>query len=92
MIRYTIETDYPQYPQLPVTVETRQRADAASDALWRAIYAMIDGQALRDRPIAWKLKAQFEACDVSPPPRGHYRIERFNLGAERVTFRAERVN
>lgn len=91
-IRYSIETSYPDYPNLPVTEETRQRADAASDALWRAIYQMIEGQGLLDRPIAWQLLREFEACEVSPPARGTYRLQRFNLGSERVTFRAERAS
>jgi hypothetical protein len=90
-IRYSIETDYPDYPNLPFTCETRKRSDAAADALWRAIYAMIEGQGLLDRPIAWKLKNEFEACEISPPGRGYYRLQRFTLGSERVTFRAEYI-
>jgi hypothetical protein len=89
-IRYTINTSYPAYPHLPVTRETRSRAPAAENALWRAIFAMIEGQGLRDRPIAWRLLREFESCDLSAPKAGQYHLHHFDCGSERVTFHAER--
>lgn len=70
----------------------RHRAPAAANALYAQIYNMLEANGLRDRPIAWKLVDQFNKCNVSPPPRGHYRFERFRLDDDAsVTLRIYRA-
>lgn len=73
--------------------EKRKRAPAARDALWRAIHELLRSHALLDRPVALRLKAEFDACEVSPPKRGHMRYQTFSLGGayiDTVTFTARR--
>lgn len=68
------------------------RKDVAANRLWSEIYAMLEGNGLLDRPIAHKLLAQFNACEVSPPPLGYKRFEVFRLNDfASVTFSAMRV-
>lgn len=57
----------------------RFRSDSAAKELWSQIYNMLDSNGLRDRPIAHKLAAQFDACEISPPPLGYLRREIFKL-------------
>lgn len=59
--------------------KTRQRAPAAADALWSAIYEMLASEALLDRPVALRLQSEFNACEVSPPKRGYLRHQTFRL-------------
>lgn len=58
----------------------KHRAPAARDALWAAVYDMLEANGLRDRPVAYRLLGEVEAAEVSPPPPGHYRSQRFRLG------------
>lgn len=60
---------------------TRKRANAAHDQLYRAVYEMLEGAALLDRPVAVTLINAIMACEVAPPPRGHYRSSLFYLYA-----------
>lgn len=90
-VRYTIEHWFSSTATNANVFETRKRSDAAADLLWKTIRGMIAGNGLLDRPIAWKLKEQFDKCEISSPPIGHYRRERFELNGEYVEFRAERI-
>lgn len=90
-LQYTISHWYSDTAKQAASYETCQRADRAATVLWGQIYQMIAGNGLLDRPIAWTLLRQFEACEIAPPARGHYRREVFKLGAEFVEFRAEFV-
>lgn len=90
-LRYTIEHWRSPTSERAAFYETCKRKDRAATVLWAAIYNMIEGNGLLDRPIAWQLLRQFDACDISPPERGTYRLERFRLGDETVTFRAEYI-
>ena len=90
-LRYTIEHWRSHLAERAAFYETCKRKDRAATVLWAAIYNMIESNGLRDRPIAWQLARQFDACDISPPARGFYRLEHFRLGDEIVTFRAEYI-
>lgn len=91
-LRYTIEHWYSSTSERAAFYETCKRRDRAANVLWATIFAMIEGNGLRDRPIAWQLLRQFQRCEISPPrSRDTYRLERFRLGDETVTFRAEYV-
>lgn len=95
MIRYTIGTWGSDTAMTARAFVERQRAPAARAALWAAVYDMIEGAALRDRPIAYILRDKVDACEVSPPRRGYYRRELFYLYSDGsgpyVEFRAERI-
>lgn len=58
----------------------RHQAPAARTALWGAVWDMLDANALRDRPVAYRLLAEVDAAEIAPPPRGHYRSQSFKLG------------
>ena len=93
---YTIAAWRSPLAEMACTFETRMRAPAAHDRLYAAVYAMLEADALLDRPIARKLAKAALDCDVSPPPLGYYRVERFKLRADDpfspfVEFRAHRI-
>lgn len=69
------------------------RSDAAENRLWAEIYAMLESAALLDRPVAKRLEAEFEACEVSPPARGYLRRQTFKLSDDgaRVEFFVTRI-
>lgn len=74
----------------------KYRAPAAHDALYKAVWEMLDAHGLRDRPIALELVKRVEACDVLPPAMGHYRHGTFKLYQDNplspyVEFWAQRV-
>lgn len=59
------------------------RRDVALDRLWKQIYAMLESEALLDRPVAKRLEREFEqlaaAVETKPLRRGYERRETFYL-------------
>lgn len=96
MIRYTITSMDSMTTPTAHAFVVKHRAPAAADALYQAIWNMLDGDGARDTERGWRLVRQFDACNVSPPPLGYLRHECFylresdNLGAY-VEFYAERI-
>lgn len=64
------------------TRENKRQAGAARSALWRAVYAMVEGEALLDRPVAYRLRDEVLAADISPVKRGEHRKLEFRLRQE----------
>lgn len=62
-----------------VAYEKRKRRDAAHDALYGAVYEMLKANALLDTALGHRLAKEARDAEVSPPPRGHYRVQKFRL-------------
>jgi hypothetical protein len=68
------------------------RAPSAKAALRQAVYDMLAANGLLDRPIAHRLIAEAESCEVSPPSPGYLRSQRIRLDEfNSVEFWAHRV-
>lgn len=54
-----------------ISYEVKHRADAARLALRRAVYDLLEGNALLDRPIAYDLMRKAECATIRPKGRGY---------------------
>lgn len=63
-----------------LSFEVKHRADAARLALRRAVYDLLEGNALLDRPIAYDLMRKAECATIRPKGRGYCVRQTFEIG------------
>lgn len=96
-IKYEIARWHSQFYGKAASYVTCARADKAHSLLWDEIHALLASESLLDRPVAQRLVAEFDACEIAPPKPGYYRSQTFYLMPDKkghaafVEFTARRV-